>query len=396
MRRRALAGALILALAGPAGCSRGERFDDVFSPVDVRLPGPVTAMAALGHEALLGTYDVSARPRAGLFRVSSTDDLVPLDITASSPYAFEGRFRYLATDGNEVTGLTGISGGAHGNVRWAVWRGAGPVLEQPQTFETFGGIDAGALTGVAYDATGPLLVGSWKSAVTGLDAAIWRPEGTRWVRAESAGTALANRADRLVQISAAATAPGGRALLAGAATDLQQGVRVAPLAWVERDGQWHAQELPTLLAAESANGVSTGVEAASCGPVWCVLAGRDHGELRAWLGRFSADGTFTVDTVRAPVRGSAQAGDTMTSLAPDQAEWVGTGVSAAYAWLALADGSGAGTVWRWPLPRSTAGTDGGMLELEVPGSPTAVAVAGDRVWLAGTAKERVALWSARG
>src|SRR5215211_8696929 len=57
------------------------------------------------------------------------------------------------------------------------------------------------------------------AGTTGLDIAIWRPEGSRWVRPDTAGTPLANTATvRVSERSAVPTASG--MIIAGSVLDL--------------------------------------------------------------------------------------------------------------------------------------------------------------------------------
>lgn len=414
---------LTVALIAPGltGCSGETRFDDLFTEVRATVPGPITAMATLEDRPLIGTYDVSARPRAGLATVADDGTLTQVPVRASSPYAFEGRWRFLAVDGDRIAGVTGISGGAHGNVRWAVWRGLREASEEPQTFETFGGIDAGALTGVAIDATGALVTGSWKSPLTGLDAAIWRPAGLRWVRADSAGSALASGPEALVQVSAVAT-HAGRAVLAGARTDLSAGARVVPVVWTEQGRSWIATDLPVAglggsggsdspassdpdaasgpasdsdSNAAAGSGLSTGVESISCGPTWCLLAGRAQGRVRTWLARVDSDGRVQAQVLRAP-RLPATDRASPTEAVPDTARFAGSAVGAQVGWLAMSTGAEAGVLWRLGLPAHTDAADrgGGWSAVSTPGSPSALTLAGGHVWLATSRGDAVRLWLA--
>ena len=91
----------------------------------------------------------------------------------------------------------GAPAGAHSNTRWSTWRGdASGVRELPQPFATFGGWGAGALVSLVQTPSAPVIVGSWESGGAGLDIAVWHPRGERWVRASSAGTALASTPHR--------------------------------------------------------------------------------------------------------------------------------------------------------------------------------------------------------
>ena len=64
------------------------------------------------------------------------------------------------------------------------------LVEQPQSFNTFGGWGAGNLVDAVTTTAGSALIGSWGSDKAGLDAAAWLPSGAKWIRQSSAGTAL--------------------------------------------------------------------------------------------------------------------------------------------------------------------------------------------------------------
>lgn len=267
----------------------------------------ISTLTPFGTGLLVGTESPAARPRAELALLDPASGRVrPVPVRARSPYAYEGRWRHLAAAGTRVVGVAGISGGAHGNVRWTVWRG-GPdgVTEEPQSFVTFGGTDAGALTGAGFAGAGeravPVVAGSWLSASTGLDAAVWSPRGRTWLRADSTGTDLASSPTELVQVSAVA-AGAQPALLLGSVTDLSAGVRVRPALWrfaptgdgpgdaTDGDagrrpgpGDWRRIDLAEA-APDAAAGDSVGLEAGGCAPEGrpCLLAGRVRGALAAW------------------------------------------------------------------------------------------------------------------
>lgn len=63
----------------------------------------------------------------------------PVPLQAISGYAPQARWQAMAAAAGDVVALGGARGGAHGNVRWTVWHGStAGLVEQPQTFETFG------------------------------------------------------------------------------------------------------------------------------------------------------------------------------------------------------------------------------------------------------------------
>ena len=402
-------GALVVLAATAGGCSRPPGFHDLFTDTSVVTRGQITALASQNGHPVIGSYDVDSRPRAGLASVIG-QSVRPLAVRAQTPYAFEGRWRFLAADGGRLVGVTGISGGAHGNVRWAVWAGdESGLTEQPQTFETFGGVDAGGISGAAVERDGPLVAGSWVSAAAGLDAAVWRPVGQRWIREPSTGTALASTRERLVQVSGVATAAGG-AVLAGATTNLRDGVSVIATVWTARDGTWVSSTLPdppdasaqpgghaTGRTPESRPGLSTGVEAIGCRGDWCLLAGRASGVLRIWSMQV-ADGV--VSQARAlPEASPPPEPDTKPSggyVLSSGARVVAVGVGPHYDWVAVADGTGAGVIWRGQFTPRPGGRADGWLAVRTPGAPSALTCAGSSLWLATLDGDQSTLWRSEG
>ncbi len=306
--------------------------------VPVSLPGPVTAMAATDAGLLLGTYAVSTTPRAGLTLVDPAagsggegSARRAVRVTASTAYGKEGSWLALAANGTQVIGVAGQRGGAHGNVRWTIWRGnigasGGAVAEEKQEFWTFGGYDMGGLSGVGYGAGQPVVVGGWKSEGTGLDIATWRAQGRTWVRANSARTALAStKASGLV--AATAVIPmGSSVLLLGSTTLLGDGsVQVVPSIWTTTgsviQSAWRRYDLPTGSATGQAS-----VEAGGCGDGACLLAGRIGDRLALWRWDGRAASTIAASDVALG----------------DQERIVGAGLVDDRPWLAIASGLGTG------------------------------------------------------
>ena len=128
-----------------------------------------------------------------LFVVDASGAARPVPLHPNSPYAKVADLVSLAARGDEVVALGAAHGGAHANPRWTVWAGSPQRLDEyPQTFETFGGQSAGGLLDIVFTSDGPVIAGTWAAMEGGLDAAIWLPRGQKWIRQESAGTALAN------------------------------------------------------------------------------------------------------------------------------------------------------------------------------------------------------------
>ena len=115
-------------------------------------------------------------------------------------------------------------------------------MDRPQTFETFGGQEAGSLLAVVRDRVGPLIVGTWQGA-HGLDGALWRADGDRWVR-QPTPTALANTVDRQVAPRTAAGQPDGSVTIDGSVIDLSDGVRQSAAVWRGSGTDWRLSLLP--------------------------------------------------------------------------------------------------------------------------------------------------------
>ena len=155
---------------------------------------------------------------------------------------------------------------------------ASAVRELPQPFATFGGWGAGALVSLVQTPSAPVVVGSWESGGAGLDIALWHPEGERWVRASSAGTALASTATDLVS-ARGATADREGLLVVGSVTLLGEG-SVTQRAAVWRapgpDGPWTRTDLP-------GDGALGEAHAAACDAGGtCTVVGVVDGTLRGW------------------------------------------------------------------------------------------------------------------
>lgn len=258
--------------------------------VEVDLPGPVSALAGGGEGLWIGTYDAAVRPAAGLTwwdGASGTGQRVP--VHALSSYAFGGQWRALAVRESALLGIAGQVGGAHGNVRWTIWRGdRSGVTEEEQEFWTFGGYDMGGLSGAGYVGADPLVVGGWKSRSTGLDIATWHASGATWAR-DDVPAALASSPE-VLRAATAVIPRGPESVLLGSTTHLGAGfVTVAPTVWISAGGGarpvWTAQELP-LPGGVSGQGRAEAGHCPGHGP--CLLAGRVAGRLVAWRGDLPA------------------------------------------------------------------------------------------------------------
>ncbi len=199
----------------------------------------------------------------------------PIPLKPTGPYAKVADLFSVAVDGDTITALGRANGGAHANPRWTTWNGtATRVTERPQVFWTFGGEEAGALTGVASTPYGPRIVGSWQGR-SALDIAIWRQRDGRWVRLNSAGTPLANTST-LQGSGRSVTSTGTGMVISGSVLELSGGVRQSAAVWVSRsDRDWRLVRLPD-------PGARSEALAASCAGDVCLIAGHVDGRLAAW------------------------------------------------------------------------------------------------------------------
>ena len=167
----------------------------------------------------------------------------PVPLTPATPYGKVSALTSLGTGHESVTALGAAHGGAHANFRWTVWTGTpAGLVDRPQTFETFGGQEAGSLLAVVRDRVGPLIVGTWQGPY-GLDGALWRADGDRWVR-QPTPTALANTVDRQVAPRSAAAQRDGSVTIDGSVIDLSDGVRQSAAVWRGSGTDWRLSVLP--------------------------------------------------------------------------------------------------------------------------------------------------------
>lgn len=202
----------------------------------------------------------------------------PVSVTPRTPYGKVADLVALTGAGDRVVALGAAHGGAHANFRWTVWTGSVEgVTDRPQSFETFGGQEAGTLLGLATDARSPLLVGTWQGA-HGADGAIWRPSGersARWVR-ERPAPALTSTARRQMAPRSVSQQDDGSVTVNGSVIDLGDGVRQSAATWRDQDGDWTLAELPD--PGERSEAWST-----ACA-VTCWTVGARDGQLAIWSG----------------------------------------------------------------------------------------------------------------
>lgn len=328
-------------------------FTPAITPVDLDGAEPVT-LASSGDTLLIGTTR-SGSP--GLTRVVAGQP-TPAEAAPSSPYGRDGRWTALAATTDQVTGIAGVRGGAHGNVRWSVWQGTPErITEQQQPFETFGGQDMGQLVAVAIDRQGPVMVGSWKSDSQGNEPALWRPEGDRWVR-QPTPAPLKNTALTLRTVSAAAVIQ-GRLVLVGSEITLGEPPVVSAQVWIDGGQAWESRDLP---AASP-----TRAEVVSCDQS-CLILGQTQDRWTAWTLSGSLGVTpltLDVEATGRPV--AATQGDHSAALFPTASGTVLTtligtrlvaqpgpsgvpeslAISQGQLWAITSDPHGDATLWRW-------------------------------------------------
>lgn len=215
----------------------------------VHLPGDLVpaTVASVGGDVLIGGSVGAGDDRAPALARRSADDSSPawepVPLRPSTPYGKVASLLSLAGDGRSLSALGAAHGGAHANVRWTVWTGTpAGLVDRPQTFETFGGQEAGGLLAVVRDRVGPLIVGTWQGA-HGLDGALWRSEGQRWVR-QPTPAAFTNTPDRQVAPRTAAGQPDGSVTIDGSVIDLSDGVRQSAAVWRGSGTDWRLTLLP--------------------------------------------------------------------------------------------------------------------------------------------------------
>ncbi|MEU4393217.1 hypothetical protein [Kribbella sp. NPDC023855] len=285
LRLAALVGALTLVIAG---CTEDKAAPQAAAAVvwtKVELPAEPVVLTARGEQLLIGLRDRSAKVAPRLLLQQADGSRQEIKVQPKSPYAFEATWYSIAYDGQRLLALGGAPGGAHANTRWTVWTGSAKALiEYPQEFNTFGGQTAGALYSAVITPTGQALAGSWGSAQTGLDGAIWLPRGTdQWVRQPSAKTPLESTPSLLLSPNFA-TAAGNGILLVGSQVRLAPNVVQQETAlWRSTDVNqgWSRIELPEL--GDRSQGNSATCSSATA----CTIAGFVDNELALW----QVDGT---------------------------------------------------------------------------------------------------------
>lgn len=278
-----LGAAVLLSAAGACSSDSGEpggrgptlawtavRFDRAVEPITLTTAGA-------GH-LLVGSRGPEGQTRPRLSFLDQAGARTDIPLKPVSPKAFDAKWLAVISNGGTIEAVGGAPGGAHSNTRWTTWRGtASGVVELPQRFETFGGWGAGSVVGLVATSTVPIIVGSWESRLSGQDAAVWLPQGSRWIRQSSAGTALESTPKALVGVGSAAPDAGG-VVLSGSLTLLGSGsVTVRPAVWRSpgATGPWRRIDLPAASGSGEAH-------AAACQGGVCLVVGQVGGRLAAW------------------------------------------------------------------------------------------------------------------
>ncbi|WP_405057465.1 hypothetical protein OG474_32675 [Kribbella sp. NBC_01505] len=239
--RRVIA-AVVLAASVLAACSskNEQPAQSTLTWEKVDVGAEPVALAEHDGQILVGVKHPGAKVIPGAVLLNGSErKTIAIKPSASSPYSFEAIWYSIAWDGQRILGLGGATGGAHGNVRWTVWTGSvdAGLQEHPQTFNTFNGLSAGQMNSAVLTPAGEALIGSWQGVVTGLDAAVWLPQANnKWVKQDSAKTALQNTKELLVGASNA-TSYGDGLLLTGSQ------VRLAPNVVEQGAAVWRSQKL---------------------------------------------------------------------------------------------------------------------------------------------------------
>ncbi len=268
---------LLGALAPVAGCVAGTQWRAV------DLDAEPQALTSGSGGPLIGL----AGPR-----LQGPNGAIPIRTTTG--YGAEARWVSLATDGARIVGVGHAVGGAHGNARWSVFSGTtASVTEQEQPFEIFHGPGSGQLVAAVFAGREPALIGSWASAVAGLDVTIWLPDGDRWERQPSRARALLATARSLPQAHAAVG--GDRLMVVGQLIDLDP-IRTRAVAWSSTDprGEWTRLDLP-------GPGTTTIAESVAVHDGGWLAAGRSDERLIAW--RIGSD--LAVTDLAVPVLSAA-------------------------------------------------------------------------------------------
>ncbi|TDW75410.1 hypothetical protein [Kribbella pratensis] len=285
---RRLVAVAILVLATLTACSDDK--PQTPSPVawtKVDTPAEPVTLTAHGDQLLIGLRHRGAKVVPELLMQDSTGKRTPITVkpNPASPYAFEAIWYSIAYDGKQLLALGGAAGGAHSNTRWTVWSGTPQtgLIEQPQDFFTFGGQTAGDLYSAVITPSGRALLGSWGGVVTGNDAMVWLPQGTKWTRQDPTKTPLQSTPNLLV-------GPGFGTTLGESIVIVGSQVRLAPGVVAQEAAVWRSTKLNSgwtrIVLPEP--GKRSQANTATCAND-CVISGYVDGRLAIW--QLDASGT---------------------------------------------------------------------------------------------------------
>jgi hypothetical protein len=268
---------MIVSCSSPGPPARMETVREL-SWSRIALPESVAAssLAAASEALLVGGRASSGGDQPVLFTVDASGSTRPVPLHPTSPYAKVADLISVATRGDEVVALGVAYGGAHANPRWTVWAGSAQRLDEyPQTFETFGGTSAGGLLDIIITSEGPAIAGTWAAREGGLDAAVWLRRGQKWLRRESAGSALANTKE--IQVAPrAASATSSTMIISGSVITFGDGPeqRATVWTWPTRNSAWMLQQLPDA-------GTQSEALSSRCGQT-CWVSGHADGIVALW------------------------------------------------------------------------------------------------------------------
>ncbi len=238
--------------------------------------GLVPATLSAGIDGVLvggATTGDPHQPRLAVLRAGSWQD-VPA--AAATVYGGQATIvRGAMSQDGRVVAIGTVTGGAHLNPRWSAWIGTtAGVSEEPQTVETFGGPEAGGITGVVSDPD-PMVVGTWSLAPGVIGVANWLHQDRTWLRQPSPPV-LAGAPNELTTATAVASS-GSNAVIGGLATTFRAGiVHQQALLWVSKgQDDWARFDLDN-------SDEDSAVTDVSCATGSCLAVGRLGDRLAAW------------------------------------------------------------------------------------------------------------------
>lgn len=280
---------------------------------DVTPPGMAPAALFAGADTVFVGGQSTGAAAAPVLLTRADDGWRAIPATPATGYGQVATIVEGAADpAGRIVLMGTATGGAHLNPRWTTWIGDGAgLVEEPQTVDTFGGSDAGGITGVTYGDE-PGIVGSRSLAPGVIGIAVWRHQGAIWVQQPSppvfVGTPPAT-----MESATAAAAVGATTVIVGLETRLAGGaVRQRAELWRSDGAGWTRLDLDPSAGDASTAGTSAadgsaadgsdgaGVTSAgigaevdgadvdsaatgvTCTDTDCLVVGRRDGALVAW------------------------------------------------------------------------------------------------------------------